>query len=147
MRWTQQVSRQRIRLGDLEIAIAHAKAAYKEAMLNLSRINEEIHDKRDKQRQKRRQQRNSSAAAFHLRSPSSSSSSSSKKKQRSLMLNDQQQHQQRTKEVDKRMTPNTPNTPKTTTTMSPSNRQEIFLIDPILKHLAYTNHKANLKSK
>jgi hypothetical protein len=45
-RWNIQIEAQNIRINELERLIAYSKTIYNEAMLNLSKISEEIHNKR-----------------------------------------------------------------------------------------------------
>lgn len=163
MKWTHQVNRQRDRLSDLEMCIAQSKAAYKEAMFSLSRINEEIHDMRQQrqqqQQQHRRQQRRGKSCTNRIvRSPSSSSA----KKKRLTHEPEKVPQQQRVvllrRDNEMLKQHRTPTTTTTTTTgadasvktpkktLTPT-RPEIFLIDPIFKNLSYTTNHPNLKSK
>lgn len=45
-RWNIQLEAQSIRLNELERLIAYSKSIYNEAMQNLSKISEDIHNKR-----------------------------------------------------------------------------------------------------
>lgn len=57
MRWTQQMERQRNRVNDLEHAIVECKSIYKDAMKNLSKINEEIHTRRKMRKEQEEKQK------------------------------------------------------------------------------------------
>lgn len=48
-RWNTQMESQKMRIYELEKALMQAKISYKEAMINLSKISEEIHNKRNLQ--------------------------------------------------------------------------------------------------
>ena len=55
-RWNTQMEAQKMRIHELEQALIQTKKNYKEAMINLSKISEDIHNKRKQQPQQQQQQ-------------------------------------------------------------------------------------------